>query len=333
MFRGIIIMNKKAKNGFVGVGLLVLAASISVLLWTVLSQPSGFSFEKQDNSLPVETAAPSPEPVKILFVGDLMFDRKIRQAAAKNGNDFIFEPLRDLFFGNDLIVANLEGPLTTNNSASVNSIPGSANNFIFTFDPSLAKTLFGQNIKLVNLGNNHILNFGQKGLESTKTYLKEAGVNYFGDPGSGGQKSFVQEFDGFKIGFVSYDQFNEPNASTTKAEIGKLKLESDLIIVYAHWGNEYVKTANAPIVSLAHSFIDAGADLIIGSHPHVIQNKEVYNGKIIYYSLGNFVFDQWFDSDVREGLAVKVLIEPQSKKLEFVETRLWLQNNGQTIIK
>ncbi len=130
-----------------------------------------------------------PAHIKILFAGDLMFDLGIRYYAEKGGgNDFIFEKILNLLFNNDLAVVNLEGPITGEKSVSSGTAPGSTNNYFFTFDPSVAKTLSEKNIKLVNLGNNHILNFGSRGLESTKKYLDESSVDYFGAP-NGPKKS------------------------------------------------------------------------------------------------------------------------------------------------
>jgi len=115
--------------------------------------------------------------VEILFVGDLMFDRGIRYYAEKNGgNDFIFKEISKFLKDKDLVVANLEGPITKNQSVSAGTVPGSTNNYFFTFDPSVARTLYKNNIKLVSLGNNHILNFNYDGLAETKKYLDEANV-------------------------------------------------------------------------------------------------------------------------------------------------------------
>lgn len=269
----------------------------------------------------------------LLFLGDLMFDRNIRLAAQKNGNNFIFTQIAQLLAGNDLVVANLEGPVTDNKSVSVGSLPGGSNNFIFTFAPDLAPTLFDNNIRLVSLGNNHILNFGQNGLEATRQYLNSAGVKYFGAPG--GERGVIEEIGGVKIGFVNYNQFIGGEALEAEAaieEIKKVKLQADIAVLYAHWGIEYAADANAAIKNLGRRFIDAGADLVIGSHPHVIQPAEEYNGKKIYYSLGNFVFDQYFSEAVRKGLAVIVKINSRDKSLEFEEKNLYLQTNGQTVI-
>ena len=272
---------------------------------------------------------------QILFVGDVMFDRGIRYYTSQNGgNEFIFDKITPTLLNNDLVVANLEGPITNNKSVSAGTIAGTANNYFFTFDPNWAKTLFDENIKIVDLGNNHILNFGRDGLAQTKKYLDETNVGYFGAPD--GQRSNIQNLDGIKIAFVSYNQFSgdlQAEQYATIDEIKKDKSLADIVVVYSHWGDEYSLDANESEKNIAHSFIDAGADLIIGSHPHVVEPLEIYNGKRIYYSLGNFIFDQYFSEDVRNGLGVVVKIDKATKQLDFLEKYFYLNANGQTILK
>ncbi len=272
--------------------------------------------------------------VQILFVGDLMFDRGIRYYAEQNGgNDFIFDKISSILLGNDLVVANLEGPITDDKSISAGTAVGSTNNYFFTFDPSLAGTLFKNNIRLVNLGNNHILNFKEKGLDSTETYLSKARVDYFDAPIR--KRSVVKNIHGVKIAFVGYNEFSGANLENEQAsvidEIKKIRPEADLVFVFCHWGVEYESKPTDIQKELAHQFVDSGADLIIGSHPHVIQTSESYNGKKIYYSLGNFIFDQYFDENVRNGLGVEVKIDKTTKELSFSKRYFYLDNNGQTI--
>jgi poly-gamma-glutamate synthesis protein (capsule biosynthesis protein) len=104
-------------------------------------------------------------------------------------------------------------------------------------------------------------------------------------------------------------------------------------MVYAHWGLEYSKTPGEDLKETAHALIDQGADLIIGSHPHVIQEKEIYRGKRIYYSLGNFIFDQYFRPATRRGLAVKVVIDAKDLALSFQEFHLIMDRSGQTKVE
>lgn len=149
-----------------------------------------------------------------------------------------------------------------------------------------------------------------------------------------GEKSIIKDVDGIKIGFVSYNQFNGAplEQQNTIDEIKKVKTATDLVIIFCHWGDEYQLKENTNQETLAHQFVDAGADLVIGSHPHVIQPMEEYMGKRIYYSLGNFIFDQYFNESVRNGLGVVVQIDKTTKKLDFSERHFYLQNNGQTLL-
>lgn len=258
---------------------------------------------------------PSPTPAMMNFSlivgGDLMFDRHIRSHAEKRGNyDFVFESnLSHLLQSADYVLANLEGPITLEQSVSQYSMPGGPGNYTFTFSPDIIPILQKNKLTLLNLGNNHILNFGQKGFFSTRQYLSEAGLNFFGDVGlaDNQQRFYLLEIFGQKVAFLSYNQFVQEAKNSTLADITNAKNQgADLILLFSHWGNEYVPEANQVIVNLAHDFVDAGVDLIVGGHPHVIQNKEIYQGKSIYYSLGNFVFDQYFSAEVQEGLLLAI---------------------------
>jgi poly-gamma-glutamate capsule biosynthesis protein CapA/YwtB (metallophosphatase superfamily) len=234
---------------------------------------------------PTPTPTPTPAPISIVFTGDAMFDRHIRTNARKNGYEAILNNLTNIFNQSDLVVTNLEGPITTNNSRSENSVPGSTDNYFFTFDPQVVPVLKKNNINLVNLGNNHILNFGEDGLRQTLDFLDDAELKYFGNTGTDLTEDYVfwQSNDStakkLTLAFINHNQFVNDGETKALATIKKIFAEKnekniDLIIVYSHWGNEYQTTANEVIQNIAHSFIDAGADLIIGSHPHVVQQSE-----------------------------------------------------------
>lgn len=268
------------------------------------------------------------DQARILFVGDIMFDRYIRQVAQKKGYDFILENVKNLLSKSDLVIGNLEGPVTESRSVSLGTQLGEKNNYIFTFDPVVTETLKNHNIRLVNLGNNHILNFGKSGFEETKKYLRESKVEYFGSVREE-KKSKIKEIRGIKIGFLNFNEFSGENAENFAKEIKILKDKADFIIIYTHWGKEYVDSPNEETKNLAHSFIDAGADLIIGSHPHVIQGSEKYKSKKIYYSLGNFVFDQYFEKGTDKGLIVEAILK-KNGEAEFKEYEVKMEPNGQT---
>lgn len=269
-------------------------------------------------------------PIMFLFGGDMMFDRYIR-TTMRNSGDFPLAPLRETLEGADLVVANLEGPITDNASISETSTIGARENYVFTFDPFVATLLKQSHIDAVNLGNNHSLNFGEDGVSQTKQFLSEAGVEYFGSPLAGDQRMLMREVKGVKVALVNYNQFVWQGKKKALADIAEVKGEADVVILYTHWGTEYVP-ATESVKTLAHQFIDAGADLIIGSHPHVVQETEVYRGRTIYYSLGNLVFDQYFSSETTKGLLLRATYNSETKNFSFEEMSVTLKNNGQTVL-
>jgi poly-gamma-glutamate synthesis protein (capsule biosynthesis protein) len=336
------------------------------------AQPSDNTTIQQSTN---ETIQPS-NTVTLLFGGDLMFDRYIRQVAMKQGNDFVFAPsLRERMRSADAVIANLEGPITSHASKSVGSVIGSRENYYFTFDPSWAKTLKDNNISTVNIGNNHILNFGEAGLSETERNLTAAGVHFFGSPressrdealrdevfrgsprdevlqgsprdevlqGSPRDEVFRGSLDaqhratilnikGLKIGLVNENQFTTDSETKALEDVRTLRSQVDVLIAYTHWGKEYLPATDDE-KRRAHALIEAGADAVIGSHPHVVQEKEVYRGKTIYYSLGNFVFDQYEQPETTKGLLVSLTIDPTTKALHFEDIPVTLQRSGQTTL-
>jgi poly-gamma-glutamate capsule biosynthesis protein CapA/YwtB (metallophosphatase superfamily) len=241
----------------------------------------------------------------VLFGGDMMFDRTIRTTIDQKGGDFIFSCIDATLQESDLVVANLEGPITATSSRSVGSEIGAPDNFTFTFPLSTAALLAAHHIGVVNLGNNHILNFGSDGVRSTESALTNAGVRYFGDPLA--QSVAAETVHGISFAFINYNEF-EPSstASTTVAQIREARSSGEIPVVYTHWGIEYATTSPQYVHALAHEFVDAGAAIVIGSHPHVVEDDEEYNGVDIYYSLGNFIFDQYWNTGVSHGLMLQV---------------------------
>jgi poly-gamma-glutamate capsule biosynthesis protein CapA/YwtB (metallophosphatase superfamily) len=264
----------------------------------------------------------------ILFVGDMMFDRTIRAKAVERGYDYLFSCLGGYTKTFDTVVANLEGSITEYESLSLTTKPGDLNNTSFTFDPPVASLLFKNNIRMVNAGNNHSLDFGREGAASTRLFLDRAGVAYFGSPHSNLAASTT--VNGLRISFVNFNQFlGLSNPQKTIEAIVEARKNSDTVFVYTHWGDEYV-SANDYQKTLAHQFIDAGADMVIGSHPHVIQEKELYKGKYIFYSLGNFIFDQYWEDSVKKGGGVEVFITPRG--IEVKEKSFELKRDGTTCL-
>ena len=248
-----------------------------------------------------------PPQATILFGGDMMFDRTVRAVINEKGGDFLFSCIDDTLRGNDLVVANLEGPITSNASKSLGSSVSGEGNYTFTFPTSTAELLKRHHIDLVNIGNNHIMNFSRAGLLETKKWLEKASVGYFGDPDSlEGDKVARIDINGIPFSFVNWSDWTSDKTDHTVAQVRTEAGAGRAVVVYNHWGEEYQPATNKE-KRLAHDFIDAGAAIVIGSHPHIVQEHELYKGKYIYYSLGNFIFDQYWNEEVRTGLLLQVV--------------------------
>ena len=277
--------------------------------------------------------ANTKKEINLLFVGDIMCDRHIRDFSEKFGNDYILTLSKEKLAKYDDVIGNLEGPITEKPSVSQKSAMGEKNNFIFTCDPSWAETLEKNNIQTVNLGNNHILNFGAEGLRETENSLEKAQVNFFGAPEELDKHFLIKNIKNRKIAFVTFNQFEANGFLKTQKAIEEVKtFQPEAIILYAHWDKEYEKTPTEKTVTLAHNFIDEGVDLIIGTHPHVVQEQEEYKAKKIYYSLGNFIFDQYFSPETQGGLAVEVKITSSEPKIITKNLTVDIQKNGQTTV-
>lgn len=272
--------------------------------------------------------APAPHAV-IVFGGDMMFDRTVRTYAEKFGDDYLFQCLDPLFSQADLVVANLEGPITSNPSRSQFSEPGDGNNYTFTFPTSTAALLYRHNVRLVSLGNNHMMNYSRDGLVQTEQYLDAAQVAHFGDPDKSESERVARlVIHGVPFSFVNWSDWTSDNTDHTVAQVRAEKAAGRVVVVYSHWGDEYVPPPER-VQQLAHSFADAGASLVIGSHPHVVQEMELYHGVRIYYSLGNLIFDQYWEPAVMNGLLVRATFDAQGV-LDTVDIPVVLQHNRQT---
>ena len=225
----------------------------------------------------------SSQSIKLLFVGDMMFDRHIRKMALRHGEDFLFSCIDPLLMKHDVVIGNLEGPITTNPSTSMGTKVGSPENYYFTFPTSTASLLFKHNIKLVSIGNNHIDNQKAEGILQTKKFLRDSNVAFFG--GLASDSPVYRTTDNkIPISFINYNQFGGEKEDVVARTIFEEKSQGRIVIVYAHWGEEYQDVV-APVRRTAKHFAERGADIIIGSHPHIVQSHEVIGTTIVYYSL------------------------------------------------
>jgi poly-gamma-glutamate capsule biosynthesis protein CapA/YwtB (metallophosphatase superfamily) len=141
----------------------------------------------------------------------------------------------------------------------------------------------------------------------TKQYLEKAGVVYFGDPAASENDKVARlNLQGILVSLVNWSDWTSDKTDHTVAQVRKEAEEGRAVFVYTHWGIEYAATSTPRMQELAHEFIDAGASMVIGSHPHTVEEHERYKGKDIYYSLGNLIFDQYFSDAVTHGLLLRV---------------------------
>ena len=249
---------------------------------------------------------PTPTPqntVTFGLAGDLGLGRFITSTArAKNDFSWSFQYISSTLEPNDFNLANLESPI-------IKSCPeGKTGTFTFCGDPKFLPYL-KDNKFIFNLANNHIFNYGQDGFNQTKNYLDQNQIDYFYSHNS--DTEFIKkEINNITFGFLGFDFITNPklDSNTIINLVKKHDSEVDWLVVSLHWGNEYLPKPEIWRVNLAHQLIDAGADIIHGHHPHVLQSEEIYKNKPIFYSLGNFIFDQnWSkETSVSEFVILKI---------------------------
>ena len=221
----------------------------------------------------------------ITAVGDCTFcgeegsksNKRFLQCVAENGYDYFFENVRPLFGADDLTIVNLEGPLT-------DSAKRHAHGYVFKADPRCVDILAGSGVELCNLANNHALDYGTAGLKQTAAVLAEKGIGYCGFT-----EVWSREMKGVRVTALGFTKWDHTLEQVTEA-VSQARQECDLLIVNMHWGWERQHEQCHDQVEMGRAAVDAGAALVIGTHPHVYQGIERYKGKYIVYSLGNFCF-------------------------------------------
>ena len=242
--------------------------------------------------------------VTIMAFGDMMLGRSVETDVTENDLSVLFENIKgkkdQLFRGQDFLIANLEGPIIQSRLPKFKTIQ-------FGFDPVVAPQLADIGFDGFSLANNHALDQKIKGLEETKMHLEESGLFWFGDQ-TKENLEFVryQETGDSTVAFVGFNVTDNPARTEAMADVVKqAKENADLVVVMMHWGAEYQHLSySIRQQEYARELVDAGADAVIGGHPHVVQPMEVYKGVPIFYSLGNFIFDQWFSEETEEGFGV-----------------------------
>ncbi len=257
--------------------------------------------------------------VSVTFVGDVMLDG-LPGKIVKDGKD-PFAALTNILSNSDIRIANLECVIATTGRRIDKP-------YNFRAHPRTIK-LLKRHFDAVSLANNHTGDFGMEAFEKMLHLLDEQGLSYFG----GGRNlrhahtPLLIDRNGLRIAFLGYNEFlprsfeadvDRPGHAWSEDEQVVLDIRNarslhraDLVIPYMHWGFENEPVANLRQRRLARLMIDAGADAVVGSHPHVIQDIEYYRGKPVFYSLGNFVFDGFIDKKNQTGWLLKLELDHQ----------------------
>ncbi len=242
-------------------------------------------------------------PLTLAAGGDVIGDRKVGDFIDSEGGQAALSGVAPLLGRADVAYVNLESP------ASDQGSPDPDKDVVFRGRPQLVTGLQAAGVDLVSLANNHALDWGEAALADTIARLSAAGI---GPAGAGedlaaARKPAVMQVNGDRAALLAYSLIlpagfaagqeraginpGRPDQQRLLEDIRAASLEYEWVIVSIHWGAEYQSAANADQRALAHRMVEAGADVILGHHPHVIQGLEIYRNALIAYSLGDFVFD------------------------------------------
>lgn len=269
-----------------------------------------------------EEQTQEPEEVTLVFTGDIYLSPHVQKNYDTAGiSGVVSEQLLAEMKSGDITVANEEFPFSTGGT----KVPDKQ--FTFRVDPSYTSILTDMGIDIVGIANNHALDYGAEALTDTFGALDAAGIAYIG---AGADKARAMQPDIVQVGQRSFGflaasrvipvvgwnvENQQPGMLCTYDSkllcqaIQEAKKECDFLTVYVHWGIEKSTVPEAYQKQLAREYIDAGADLVIGSHPHVLQGIEYYNGKPIVYSLGNYIFNQ----EIASTVLLKVKVTPENE--------------------
>jgi len=290
-----------------------------------------------------EITLPEKKTVSVVLVGDTMLNRGVEYMIKNEGDgDFRFPFLKiaEDLKGVNLLFGNLEGPIS-DKGIKVGSI------YSFRNDPKTIEGLTFAGFDVISLANNHVFDYGREALEDTFLRLKTAGIDYVGAGFNEGEAygestPVIKEIEGTKIGFLAYTNLgpetwkavgensgmawiSEEDIERIKNDIKAVKEKVDILIVSFHSGEEYLSEPTQFQIEFSKAAIEAGADIVIGHHPHVIQKSEQYQSGYIFYSLGNFVFDQSFSEETQQGQMVKILIK-NGKIKEVIPEKIEINN-------
>jgi len=257
------------------------------------------------------------ELIELVAVGDIMLSRTVEERMEVYGSAYPFEAVTELLRGADIAVGNLESPL------SVSGEP-LQKRFVFRAHPRHAEALAQAGFDVVSVANNHLLDFGQEGIEQTLEVLRHVGVAHLGAGLSPEQarRPLILWAKGRNVAFLAYaagrwkgssevptsGQVSFADLAVIRDDVERARERADLVVVIMHLGTEYQSRPDEEQLAVSRAAIDAGACLVIGHHPHVVQGTARYGEGFMAYSLGDFVFDIDVTEAARDGAILRVLL-------------------------
>ncbi len=261
---------------------------------------------------------PSPL-VSVVLVGDIMLTRNLAAPIRDNGPLYPFQQALTLTLEADIACGNLETPVTARPGAATGGGYG------FKADPAVVKGLADAGFDVVTLANNHTTDMGSGGLLDTMNYLKDAGVGWVGAGRNRAEAHapWVKEVRGVRVAVLGYNGVGARgnaagpdypgvawlDAEAMAADVRAARQQADVVIVNCHWGEEYTYRIDPARRAIVDALVQAGADVVVGHHPHNVQNVAYFERTFVAYSLGNYVFDQDWSEESSQGLALRCLAD------------------------
>ncbi len=231
----------------------------------------------------------------IMLAGDVMLGRTVMTKSLDSSNpNYPFEKVSNELNEADIVFVNLENPIVSN-------CPRSSEDLIFCTKPAMVEGLITAGVNIVNLANNHTRNYGENGLSETIEILDEKEISM-----TGLGELVAHEIKGIKYGFLGFDFISKTPKENDYELVAESAGEVDVLIVSVHWGAEYRRKPVEIRKQWAKQLVEAGADVVVGHGPHWVQETEHINEKPVYYSLGNFIFDQMWSEETKTGLVMKL---------------------------
>jgi len=308
---------------------------IAVVVYGILSAGSLIFWHGKFQASIVSPSKPKEDAVTLLFMGDIMLDRGVEFYITQHNNwKWPFLHIADTLRNADLAFGNLESVIS-DKGQNLGSV------YSFRADPKTLEGLTFAGFDVLSVANNHSLDYGIEAFGDSASRLRQSGIapvgiELFSAIAENNSKLETRKVKGTKFGFLAYTNAGSPLWRATQTTPGvawvdqytsekfqntirAAKQQSDILIVSVHFGEEYQTQPSETQKLIAKNAIDAGADIVIGHHPHVVQSVEQYKHGWIAYSLGNFVFDQGFSPETMQGLIFEVVV--QDKKITRVFPR------------